>query len=121
LEPKVNRKLCGACQTNPAAINYTDKRGVTHYRSMCITCVQKGRRIKPQPPLWFKNGYRKKSACEKCNFKAKYPEEQLRVFHLDGNLRNTSWNNLRTICLNCQQEIFKSRLAWKPADLVPDF
>ena len=115
------RKLCPVCQTSPVAINYKDQQGRTHYRSMCSGCTHKGRRPKPAPPMWYKQGYRKKERCEKCNFKAKYPKEQLRVFYLDGDLRNHSWANLRTICLNCQQEIYLSRLSWKPADLVPDF
>jgi len=115
-----NRKLCPTCNNNPVAVNYI-KEGRTHYRSMCSSCIHKGRKVKPAPPAWFKGGYRKKPHCEKCGFKAKYPEDQLRVFHLDGNLRNHAWTNLRTICLNCQQEVFKSRLPWKPADLVPDF
>lgn len=116
----LTRKLCPVCTVHPVAVNYI-KNDVTHYRRMCTPCIHKGKKIKPTPPMWFKHGYRKKTICEKCGFKAKYPEDQLRVFYLDGNLRNNSWSNLRTICLNCQQEVFKSRLSWKPADLVPDF
>lgn len=115
-----NRKLCPTCSTRPVAVNYI-KEGLVHYRSMCTSCIHKGRKIKPAPPSWFKTGYRKKPHCEKCGFKAKHPEDQLRVFYLDGNLRNNTWTNLKTICLNCQQEVYKSRLPWKAADLVPDF
>jgi hypothetical protein len=114
------RKLCPTCNNHPVAVNYI-KEGNTHYRSMCSSCIHKGRKVKPAAPAWFKGGYRKKLQCEKCNFKAKYPAEQLRVFHLDGNLRNNGSANLRTICLNCQQEVFKSRLPWQAADIVPDF
>lgn len=116
-----NRKLCPICNLHPVAVNYIDKNNKKHYRSMCTGCIHKGRKIKPTPPLWYKQGYRKKEKCEKCGFKAKYPEAQLGVFYLDGDLRNNTWTNLRTICLNCQQEIYKSRLPWRPADLVPDF
>lgn len=115
------RKLCLTCNSRPVAVNYRDRKGQTHYRSLCTSCIHKGRRPKPIPPMWYKQGYRKKDKCEKCGFKAKYIEDQLRVFYLDGDLRNNTWTNLRTICLNCQQEVYKSKLPWKPADLVPDF
>ena len=117
----ITRKLCPICAKNPTAVNYKDKKGITHYRSLCMECICKNKKVKPPAPLWYKAGYRKKCNCEKCGFKAKYPEDQLRVFHLDGNLTNSSWSNLKTICLNCQQEIFKSKLPWKPANIVPDF
>lgn len=117
----LNRKICPVCTKNPTAVNYKDKNGNVHYRSMCSACIHAGKKIKPPVPAWYKTGYRKKPCCEKCGFKAKYPEEQLRVFYLDGNLKNNSWSNLKTICLNCQQEIYKIRLPWKPADIVPDF
>ena len=113
------RKIC-PCGANPVAVNYI-KENRTHYRSMCTACIHKGRKIKPQAPGWFRAGYRKKSQCEKCGFKAKYPEEQLRVFYLDGNLKNNTNSNLRTICLNCQQEVYRARLPWAAAGLVPDF
>lgn len=114
------RKLCPICNSHPAAINYI-KDGRTYYRSMCTPCIHKKRKIKPAAPSWFKTGYRKKDKCEKCNFKAKYPEAQLGVFYLDGDLRNNVWTNLKTICLNCQQEVHRSRLPWVQSDLVPDF
>lgn len=117
----INRKICPVCNKSPVAINYKDKLGNTHYRSLCSPCIHGKKKIKTPVPLWYKTGYRKKANCEKCGFKAKYPEDQLRVFYLDGNLQNTSWSNLKTICLNCQQEIFKMRLPWKPATIVPDF
>lgn len=115
------RDLCVKCLKALQAVNYIDPDGRTHYRTMCTSCIHKNKKTKQAAPAWFKIGYRKKPTCEKCGFKAKYPEDQLRVFYLDGNLRNNSWPNLKTICLNCQQEIIKSRLSWKPADIVPDF
>jgi len=94
----MERKLCPTCTTNPVAINYR-KDSQLHYRSQCLSCIRKGRKIKPAAPGWFKSGYRKKDRCEKCNFKSRYPEDQLRVFYVDGNLRNNNWANLKTICL----------------------
>jgi hypothetical protein len=117
------RPLCPFCGKRPVAINRYSNNNV-YYRKICDSCARAraaGKILKPQPPAWVKSGYKKKPNCEKCGFVAKYPEDQMRVFYLDGDLKNNSWSNLRTICLNCQQEITKSKLTWKPADLVPDF
>jgi hypothetical protein len=116
------RKLCGLCtqNPNPVAINYI-RNGKTHYRNMCGVCARKGKKLKPQPPQWYKSGYRKKERCDRCGFKAELPAEQLMVFHVDGNLRNNDFSNLKTVCLNCRPAVYKSRLPWKPAGIVPDF
>jgi hypothetical protein len=87
---------------------------------MCDGCTRKGKKLKPLPPSWAKAGYKKKPHCEKCGFVAKHVE-QLAVFHLDGNLKNNDWVNLKTICMNCMIEVFKSRLPWKPSPITPDF
>lgn len=115
----LERKLCPVCHTNPVAINYVNE-GITHYRNSCSSCIRKGRKLKPEPPAWAKTGYKKKPSCEKCNFKFKFPEQSV-VFHVDGNLKNNNWTNLKTICLNCQQEVYKSRVGWKASPIVPDF
>lgn len=115
-----NRPLCPTCSERPVAINYI-KEDVAHYRSMCDQCIRKGRKIKQAAPAWFKLGYRKKPQCERCGFKAKFVESQLNVFHVDGNLKNNDRANLKTICLNCTQEVYKSRLPWKSSPIVPDF
>lgn len=86
-----------------------------------MPCLRKGRKLKPASPGWYRAGYRKKDVCEKCGFKAKYPSEQLRVYVVDGNLKNLDWNNLRTVCLLCQVDIQNSKLPWKPSEIVPDF
>lgn len=114
------RKLCPTCNSHPVAVNYHDKEGRIHYRKLCTSCIHKGRKAKLPAPAWFKSGYRKKEKCERCGFKAKHPE-QLGVFYVDGNLRNNTATNLRTICLNCQIDVYKSKLPWQAADLVPDF
>lgn len=115
-----NRPLCPVCKHRPVAINYV-KEAVTHYRKMCDSCIRKGKKIKPASPDWFRVGYRKKPHCEKCGFKAKYPADQLNVFHVDGNLNNNDRSNLKTVCLNCTQEVYKSRLPWAADPIVPDF
>jgi hypothetical protein len=113
-----NRPLCPTCRQKPVAINYI-KEDVTHYRSQCDTCLRKGRKLKPPSPAWAKSGYKKKPHCEKCGFVAKH-SEQLNVFHVDGNLKNNDWVNLKTICLNCSTEISKSKLRWKASVMPPD-
>jgi hypothetical protein len=114
------RNLCPTCLANPVAINYI-RDGVTHYRSKCSACIRKGKKLKPTPPLWAKSGYKKLERCEVCNFKAKYPTKQLFVFHVDGNLKNTNWHNLKTVCANCRIELDNNRVPWKQAAIVPDF
>lgn len=112
------RPLCKSCNKKPSAINY--KQGVKiYYRSRCDSCIRKKKGLAVPKPNWQKSGYRKKLLCEKCGFKSRY-HEQFFVFHLDGNLNNTSHMNLRTVCSNCQIEIAKSGLGWVQGDLVPD-
>lgn len=113
------RKLCPKCNQRPVAVNYI-RDNITHYRSKCDACLRKEKSLGPILPGWVRAGYKKKSQCEKCGFKAKLPE-QLGVFYVDGNLKNNNWLNLKTICLNCQQEVIKSRLNWAPAPLIADY
>ena len=115
-----DRKLCSVCSRNPVAINYV-REGITHYRNMCGSCSRRGKKVKPKPPAWYQSGYRKKPACDMCGFKAESPEEQLLIFHVDGNLNNNDWVNLKTVCLNCRPLVGKKRLPWKPSGIVPDF
>lgn len=115
------RPLCPTCNERPVAINYI-KDDVPHYRSQCDSCARKGKKLKPKPPLWFVKGYRKKPACELCGFAAKHIEKQMNVFHVDGNLKNVDRMNLKTVCLNCTQDIVSNRsFRWKAADVKADF
>ena len=68
---------------------------------------------------WQLNGYKKKATCDRCGFRAKY-SAQLQVFHVDGNLNNSSLSNLKTICQNCAIEVKKVDHAWRLGDLEPD-
>ena len=115
----MGRKVCPVCQQRPVAVNYV-KEDVTHYRRICDPCSRAGKKNK-EVPAWYKAGYRKKPQCEKCGFKFKFPVEQSSVYYVDGNLRNSNHFNLKTVCLNCQQELAQSRLPWRPSPLVPDF
>jgi hypothetical protein len=86
---------------------------------MCTACQRRGRRQKVPVPRWQLDGYKKKPACDKCGFKARYPS-QLFVFHIDGNLENTDLVNLRSICLNCVEVVKKKEVNWRRGDLQVD-
>jgi hypothetical protein len=115
----LKRDLCPICLDSLVAINYI-RDGVRHYRNTCAACIRKGKKLKPQPPAWAKSGYKKKERCELCNFKSK-TARQMSVFHVDGNLKNNNWLNLKTVCANCRIEIQGNKLPWKAAPIEPDF
>ena len=110
------RPLCEYCKIKPAAINYK-KAGKVYYRKQCESCIHNGKGY--GVPAWYKSGYRQKTACEKCGFKGQ--PEQFNVYHIDGKLTNVHYNNLKTICANCQRILQKLGVKWKQGDLVPDF
>jgi len=113
------RPVCIECCQQPAAINYHRKE-TTYYRRLCDTCISKKRRQRAPVPAWVRSGYKKKAACDRCGFRARY-REQLGVYHVDGNRHNVAVANLKTVCLNCAVEIGKLKAGWVPADLVPDY
>lgn len=112
------RPICPACNQRPRLVAY-HKYGRIYYRSKCLTCYRKAKKQKAPKPRWESTGYKKKMVCDRCGFRARY-SAQLRVFHIDGNLNNAAVRNLKTVCLNCQVEIDKTDLTWKPGDLTPD-
>jgi hypothetical protein len=116
----MNRPLCTVCNINNAAINYYSNNKV-RYRSVCDACYRKKKKIKPSAPLWYKKGYRKKTACELCGYRAKYPTKQLSVFHVDGNEKNVDSFNLKTVCLNCKVELSMNKTRWQESPIIPDF
>lgn len=109
------RPLCKTCDCRPVAINYK-KDGKTHYRSQCDHC---SRTAKDGIPPWFRAGYRLKPKCDKCGFTSKYVE-QFNVFHVDGNLKNCRFNNLKTVCANCQRLLHTLQIPWRQGALVAD-
>lgn len=110
------RPLC-ICGYRPAAINYK-KNGRVYYRSKCEACLKDG--VANHIPRWYQDGYRLKNTCDKCGFKSKHTE-QFNVFHVDGNLKNSRPQNLKTVCANCQRVLHKEGLPWKTGGLLPDF
>jgi hypothetical protein len=103
------RGTCKTCGIRPKAINYV-KEGKTYYRSKCDVCIEGRNQFKV--PAWTKEGYRKKSTCEKCGFKSKF-SEQLTVVEEN--------KKYQTICLNCQVDLKLSarQIPLRPkADLI---
>ena len=113
------RKICPICEERPVAIN-SRKGNKVYYRKMCDSCSRKKKKLKPAAPMWYRMGYRKKERCDKCGFKAK-TNNQMFVFHVDGNLSNVDSFNLKTICANCKAELYGSRIPWKPRPQIEDF
>jgi hypothetical protein len=114
----MERPTCTACNQRFCAVNYY-KDGYVHYRSRCEYCIKRSRRQKTPRPRWELNGYKKKPACDRCGFRAKY-SAQLRVYYVDGNMNNNIARNLKTICQNCVEEVKRSNLPWRAGDLEPD-
>lgn len=114
----MDRPLCISCHGNYAAINYKSGEKI-RYRKLCASCIRKGKRGK-EIPAWVRSGYKKKTTCEKCNFKAK-SIAQIFVFYIDGNLKNNNWTNLRSICANCRIEVQTSKTTWRESTLVADY
>jgi len=116
----MDRPLCAVCNINNVAINYYSNNKV-RYRSVCNSCYRKKKKLRPVAPLWYKKGYRKKTACELCGYRAKHPAKQLSVFHVDGNEKNIDQFNLKTVCLNCRVGLGIDKSSWRESPIIPDF
>ena len=110
------RDLCKKCQRRPVAINYR-KEGRIYYRSMSDHC---SKNYKTARPTWSSSGYKKKAACDRCGFKGE-DSEQFDVYHIDGDISNCKYSNLKTVCANCQRILHKLKQPWRRGDLTPDF
>ena len=113
------RPLCTSCKAKPRAYAYR-KGSKIYWRRLCDTCNRKKHKLKigGVTPLQ-RSGYKKKHKCELCGFKAQ-DKLQLDVLFVDGNLRNTISNNLKTVCANCQRLSSVRRLGWRVGDLIAD-
>ena len=112
-----DRKLCVKCAKNYRAYNYR-KENKIYYRRLCETCLY-DRKDRVRIPQWARKGYRKKTQCENCGFKAK-EMTQLNVYFIDGNQKNCDPLNLKTICANCQRLKSTQELGWSIGDLEVD-
>jgi hypothetical protein len=115
----LKRPICKECNKNYSAINYI-RNSKTYYRSICDSCGKKKAKKKPIVHSWEKAGYKKKPQCDICGFKSLYPS-QMTVFHIDGELNNAAFSNLRTICLNCVEVVKRKEITWKRGDLRVDY
>jgi ribosomal protein S20 len=87
----LERGVCKNCGILPRAINYF-KNNKVFYRKMCDSC-SRSKSNGPLVPQWIIQGYKKRTACECCGFKAEY-KEQLIVSEISS--------KFSTVCLNCQ-------------------
>lgn len=110
------RPMC-KCGFRPRAVNYK-KNNKTYYRKLCEICAKEG--LFSRIPRWERAGYKLKSQCEKCGFRSSY-KEIFRVFHIDGNLDNCRFSNLKTICCNCSQILGREGITWRQGDLIADY
>ena len=114
-----DRPLCKECRSKPRAYAYK-RYGKVYWRSCCDTCIRKKAGKKTGgPTLLQRSGYKKRKKCELCGFKAQ-DKVQLDILFVDGDLRNTASNNLKTVCANCQRLQGVRRLGWRMGDLVAD-
>jgi len=113
------RPLCTQCKAKPRAYAYR-KGTKIYWRRYCDTCIRKNKKLKVGgiTPLQ-RSGYRKKSGCELCGFKAR-EALQLDVLFVDGNKNNTNTTNLKTVCANCQRLASVKQLRWTVGDLEVD-
>ncbi len=115
----MKRPLCKSCQSRPRAYAYRKAKKI-YWRSQCDTCIRKKRNLKTgYAPRWYKAGYKKRVRCELCGFRARH-QQQLDVYHVDGNRNNVSGYNLKTICANCQRLKSTQDLGWQIGDLEVD-
>ena len=110
------RPLC-KCGARPRAVNYK-KNDRTYYRRLCEVCMYNG--LFAKIPRWQRAGYKIKDQCEKCGFRSQH-REVFRVFHIDGNLDNCRFSNLKTVCANCTATLYKEGSTWKQGDLIADY
>jgi len=110
------RPLC-KCGLRPRAVNYK-KNNKIYYRSLCEICMAHG--IYSGIPRWKRAGYNPKTQCDRCGFKSPH-KEVFRVFHVDGNLDNCRYSNLKTVCANCRTVLSKEGITWKQGDLIADY
>jgi hypothetical protein len=115
----LKRPICKECNKNYSAVNYIRK-GKTYYRRICDSCGKLKAKKKPRVLLWEKAGYKKKPQCDLCGFKSLY-SSQMTVFHIDGDLNNVAFSNIRTICLNCVEIVKRKEVTWRRGDLTVDY
>ena len=113
------RPLCVHCKSKPRAYAYK-RNDKIYWRRLCDTCNRrKAKKNVGGITALQRSGYKKKSKCELCGYKAQ-ELAQMDVFFVDGDLRNVKPTNLKTVCANCQRLQGIRRLGWRVGDLVAD-
>jgi Protein of unknown function (DUF3716) len=100
-------------------VNYYYK-GQPYFRKKCHQCSKQASHPVLSQPLWQQQGYQKKKQCDRCGFKSQI-FQVMTVYVVDGDLRNTAPNNLRTVCANCQILLSVTGEGWRNAELISDF
>jgi len=113
------RPLCKICKTRPCAVNYHSGDRI-YYRSRCERCWKQKRQQAYSKPAWQLRGYQKKNTCDRCGYRNNI-SQVFGVCCVDGDLKNTQPNNLRTVCANCQILMSVSNQSWQNADLISDY
>lgn len=115
----VIRPICKVCNKLPRAPAYY-RNNKRYYRSRCNTCIAKNKKLKVPIPRWQSKGYKKKTACDLCHFKSQY-SSQILVYHIDGDLNNCEFINLRSICLCCVEVVKRKNFTWRIGDIEVDY
>ena len=113
------RPLCKVCGKSPRAPAYY-RNNKRYFRSRCSSCIRNNKNEKSQEPLWKLSGYKKKIICDLCGFRSVY-SSQIIIYHIDGNLKNCAFTNLRSICLCCVEVIKRKQITWKIGGLEVDY
>jgi hypothetical protein len=107
------------CRVRACAVNYHKKDRV-YYRKFCERCAKFKKKQQYSVPVWQKQGYQKKTHCDRCDYHSEY-SQVFSVYCVDGNLKNTLPTNLRTVCANCQITLSVKGVSWANAELISDF
>lgn len=96
-----NRPFCKNCKTSLSKPNGRSVHGFIKWHKYCVDCSKAAYNPK------FGYLLNKKNKCEDCGFTA-IDKCQLAVVYKDGNRKNKSQNNIKTICANCNKLLQKS-------------
>jgi hypothetical protein len=96
------RPLCENCKTSLAKSNGVSKHGFKKWHKYCSTCAKAAYNEK------FGFLLNKKSHCESCDFVAE-DTCQLDIVYRDGNSKNKSESNMKTLCANCNR-LYRKKL-----------
>lgn len=104
------RPFCEQCKTSLAKPNGTSKYGFKKWHKYCSTCAKAAYNEK------FGFLLNKASICEQCGF---VPEDtcQLDIVYIDGNKKNKSKANMKTLCANCNR-LYQKKLKEKKKSIL---